>query len=440
MSRSQSNKLGAWDGVGLVVANMIGAGVFLSAGFMAQDLDALAILIAWVVGTVLAVCGALAYSGVAALVPRSGGEYRYLSELWHPAFGYVAGWASMLLGFSGPIAIDALAAGAFAKTIVTRLNSDVFAVVVVVGITALHAITMQISKMAQNVLVILKGVLVVGFTLAGLILGSWDWPTWQPPGTESGFSWAPFMASLFYIAFAFSGWNAAIYAAEEFRDPKRDVPRAMLIGVVLVGVFYLMVNWVFVANLTPESASIVMSYEERHVTLAHAIVRELLGDPAAKVASSIMLVAFVSAASGMMFSGPRVYSSMASDGYLPKFLRGTEGRPPVASVLMQGALALVLMFIEPLQHIMLDVSAVLVLLSAATVLGLFRVRKRRALGPPPQRSRLAAAVLYSVLAAWMLYFGFRAKTHLVQWLFVVSALALASYWVTRLRRRLGRSH
>jgi APA family basic amino acid/polyamine antiporter len=406
---------------------------------MAQDLNPPTILMAWVVGTVLALCGALAYSGVATLVPRSGGEYRYLSTLWHPALGYVAGWASIVLGFSGPIAIDALAAGAFAQTLLPDLNGELFAVVVVVAITALHAVSMHVSKLGQNVLVIIKILLVLGFVAAGMALGSWEWPTWQAPRAEPGFSWAPFMGSLFYIAFAFSGWNAAVYAAEEFQKPKVDVPRAMLLGVALVGAFYLAVNWVFVANLTPESAAVVMRYEEQHVTLAHAIVQHLLGDAAAKVASFIMLVAFLSAASGMMFTGPRVYASMAGDGYLPKFLRIAEGRPPTAAVLLQGGLALVLMFLEPLQHIMHDVSAVLVLLSALTVLGLFRVRKGHRLGPPPARSHLAAALVYAGLALWMLYFGFRAKTHLLRWILVVVGVALASYWFTRLKKRLGRA-
>ncbi|TFH28198.1 MAG: amino acid permease [Myxococcales bacterium] len=111
ISMSASPKLGLASGIGLVIANMVGAGVFLSAGFMAQDLGPGPILIAWVVGMVLALCGALSYATLAEWVPRSGGEYRYLSELMHPALGYLAGYGSMLLGFSGPVAIDAISRG-----------------------------------------------------------------------------------------------------------------------------------------------------------------------------------------------------------------------------------------------------------------------------------------------------------------------------------------
>jgi hypothetical protein len=144
-------KLGCASGIGLVVANMMGAGVFLSAGFMAQDLGPRPILIAWVVGMVLALCGALSYATLAELVPRSGGEYRYLSELMHPALGYLAGHGSMLLGFSGPVAIDAIAAAAFLKTLVRSVHIKT----VIVAVTVLHAVNLRVSKIGQNALVAL---------------------------------------------------------------------------------------------------------------------------------------------------------------------------------------------------------------------------------------------------------------------------------------------
>ena len=116
----KDHRLGLFSGMGMVIANMIGAGVFLSTGFMAQDLNPKQILLAWAIGAFLALSGARAYAEIAQIVPKSGGEYRYLSTLVHPALGYLAGWASLLLGFSAPIAIDAFAAGAFANTLHLR--------------------------------------------------------------------------------------------------------------------------------------------------------------------------------------------------------------------------------------------------------------------------------------------------------------------------------
>ena len=134
------------------------------------------------------------------------------------------------------------------------------------------------------------------------------------------------MQSLFFIAFAFSGWNAAAYAAGEFKDPKRDVPRAMLIGCALVAVLYLIVNWVFVANLTPAEGKAVFDYEQTRVTLGHVVVRHLVGDWGGRAMSVLALVAFISAASAMTMVGPRVYAAMAEDGFLPRALAARAAR------------------------------------------------------------------------------------------------------------------
>src|SRR5512137_552062 len=194
-----TKKLGVRSGVGLVAANMIGAGVFLSAGFMAQDMAPGPILLAWVAGAVLALCGAVAYGAVARLVPRSGGEYRYLSELLHPAVGYLGGWASLLVGFSAPVAMDALAAGAFASTIVPGLHPTWAGAAMVVLLTAFHAVGFRASARTQNLLVAVKALLLVGFVGVGLTLGARGWPTWTPPHAQPGFPIGPFASSLFYI-------------------------------------------------------------------------------------------------------------------------------------------------------------------------------------------------------------------------------------------------
>src|SRR5512137_73647 len=269
-------KLHLASGVGMVAANMIGAGVFLSAGFMAQDMGPGHILLAWAAGAVLALCGAVSYGAVARLVPRSGGEYRYLSELLHPAVGYLGGWASLLVGFSAPIAMDALAAGAFASTIFPSLRPGLTGAAMVVLLTAFHAVGFRTSFRTQNLLIAVKALLLAGFVGVGLYLGSRAWPGWIPPHAEPGFPLSPFAGSLFYVALAFSGWNAAIYAAEEFEDPARTVPRAMVIGTVLVAGLYLLVNWIFVANLDPATA--FFSVTSENGTLGHAVMSHLLGD------------------------------------------------------------------------------------------------------------------------------------------------------------------
>lgn len=429
--------LGLWSGVGIVVANMIGAGVFLSAGFMAQDLGPGAILLAWAVGAALALAGSRAYAVVARLVPRSGGEYRYLSDLLHPSLGYLAGWGSLLLGFSAPVAVDAAAAGAFTVTLIPGVDARLVGGALIVALTALHAGGLRLSKWTQNLLVGVKAALLVGFVAVGLALGRNVWPTWTPPHAADGLPLRPFMASLFFIAFAFSGWNAAAYAAEEFRSPERDVPRAMLVGCSLVAALYLLVNWVFVANLTPERASAVFAYETQRVTLGHLVMRDIVGEAGARVMSGFVVVALVSSMSAMTFAGPRVYAAMAADGFLPRTLVAKADRPPAWSVVLQGALALGILYAQELAQAMQNVGAILMLFAALTTLSLFRVRFGRSGWPAPPATSLAAAALYTASAAWMLYFGFQGKTHLLVWVGAIAGAALLAYAVTRLARRGG---
>lgn len=431
-SRPKTRFLGLGSGVGLVVANMIGAGVFLSAGFMAQELSAGWILAAWLVGALLAMAGARAYAEAAVLIPRSGGEYRYLSELLHPAIGYLAGWASLLVGFSAPTAISAFGAAAFAFAVFGPADARLGASVLIVSLCVFHAVGLRSSKWVQNALVVSKGLIVLAFVSLGLASGHNQWPAWQPAHRVSDLS-IPFSSSLFFVAYAFSGWNAAAYAAEEFERPRVDVPRAMLIGCALVGVAYLLVNWVLVANLTPERAQIVFEYEQARVTLGHLVARDFLGPGGASAMSLGIAVIMVSSTSAMLLLGPRVYAEMAEDGFLPSVLRGRPGAPPRTSVFMQGAIAVALLYVHPVSDLLSNVGGILVLFSALVALGLFGVKLRRPDLPAPRPLALVAAAIYVASSVWMLYHALQAETGLLPWIVGAAAFALVAYGLTMRR-------
>jgi len=413
-SQSPAPKLRLASGVGLVAANMIGSGVFLSAGFMAQSMGPAPILLAWLVGGLMALCGAVAYGAVARLVPRSGGEYRYLSELLHPAAGFLAGWTSLLVGFSAPIAVDALAASAFARTVIPSLPHQATAAALVVLLTGLHATGFKASFRFQNLLILVKVLLLAAFVGVGLALGSARWPAdWTLPAGAAAapFPWGAFWFNLLFITFAFSGWNAAVYAAEEFEAPERTVPRAMVLGAVLVGLLYLAVNWIFVANLTPADATVVFEYAKftagaadggGAVTLGHAVMARLAGPAAAGLWSAATVVVFLSAMSAMTFLGPRVYAAMARDGFLPAFLAGAGEHPPRSAVLLQGALALLIVLTQRLQAALALVGGVLMVFAALTAAGLV-VARLRGRTPAPSPLAVGAALAYVAISAWLFH-------------------------------------
>jgi APA family basic amino acid/polyamine antiporter len=397
-------KLGLWSGVGIVVANMIGSGVLTTPGFMAPNLAPSHILLAWLVGGVIALCGARAYAAVAQAIPRSGGEYRYLSEIWHPYLGFLAGWTSLLVGFSQPIAADALGVGAFADTLFPGVPVKVVATGVVVAAAALHAFDLRTSKVGQNVLVAVKFVLVLGFVLVGLAKGTNHFPAWKPEAAAHGLPVGIFFGSLVFIAFCYSGWNAAIYASSEFAEPRRDVPRAMLIGCAAVMVIYLLVNWVFVANLTPDDFGSWLGGDKDRITLGHTLMQKLLGSGGAKVMSVVMIIALLSAASAMTMIGPRVYAAMAQGGFMPRALAGKEGKPPLGALLLQTAVVLFCVWTQDFKSLISTVGAVLSFMTALTALGVYRLQvDPRYADVRPGPAALGAAAIFVLGTGWMLY-------------------------------------
>jgi APA family basic amino acid/polyamine antiporter len=425
--------------MGLVIANMIGTGVLISAGFLVQDLSASMVLLAWVVGMALALCGALAYGGLARAVGRSGGEFRFLADILHPVLGCAAGWGSLFIGFSAPIAINAIAIGQFGATIDLQMDPKVLAVSSLLALVIMHSIKMRASRDGQNLLVGLKIVLVVGLVLVALGKGSWVWPTWSPPGAEAGGSLLDkFIGAQYWIAFAFSGWNAAIYCTEEFREPKRDVMRSMFLGCLVVGLLYLAVNWVFVANLTPADSTVVFAYDNspEKLTLAHLVMTKLMGEGAGAVVSVLIMVALFSSMSAMMFVGPRVYAEMAKDGFLPEFFKGREGEPPAFSVVLQAVIALLLVFTQTLLTILQACAAVLMLFTALCCLAnLLLPLMRKDLEAPSLLSRAGAAI-YLVVVSWFLYKGIdmlEEKNNLLILAAVIAVLSVATFGMKKMR-------
>jgi APA family basic amino acid/polyamine antiporter len=417
---------------------MIGVGVLVSTGFMAQDMAAVPILLAWIVGTAIALCGALAYGGIVSVISESGGEYRFLSDLVHPFLGYLSGWGSLVLGFSAAIAVNAHAIGSFFNTLVDGPDPRTTGAIVILAFTAIHVLPSRFAHLGQNTLVAVKLLFLTGFVCLGLLLGSNAMPSWTPANPTNGFPIQKLIENQFWIAFAFSGWNAAVYTAREFRNPSLDVGRAMLLGLGTVSILYILINWIFVANLTSEQAAVVLTYEETRITLAHLIAGQIFGPVGGQIMSIFVIWAFVSAISAMMMVGPRVYSAMARDGYLPGFFFAKDGRQSLASTALQAFVALVLLFSHTLLEAVQAASAFLMLFSAMTALALFRIRRLRPDAPQPATYRLVAAAIYGVAITCILYTGLQASSTLWYSLGAVLGIALVAFFWTRFSPGSGR--
>jgi basic amino acid/polyamine antiporter, APA family len=428
-------RLGFVVAAAIVVANMIGTGVFTSTGYQAASLhDAGTILAAWLVGGVLALCGAAAYAELGAMMPKAGGEYVYLREAYHPVVGFLSGWVSLLAGFSAPIAVAAIAFGTYTAAVFGGLDATAqraLGVGLVVAMTGLHAFDTVIGGRVQAVFSIAKAALIAVFIGAGLLLGNGDWSHFAPrAGGLGNVVTEDFAVALMFVMFAYSGWNAAAYIAGEIRDPARTLPRALLLGTALVTALYVLLNVTFLYGLSPQQ----LAEPEPIVEVGDAAARRLLGDTAGTLLSSLIALGLISAVSAMVMAGPRVYAAMADDGALPKILgrRSRRGVPWVA-ILLQGAIASVVVVVGELGTVMQYVGFLLSIFAALAVGAVFVFRVRAPGADRPYRTwgYPVTPLLFLGVAAWVTYAQIKQGLGHVHWGVGSLAVGLAVWAASR---------
>ena len=354
----------------LVVANMIGTGVFTTSGFLLGDLRSpWVVLAAWAVGGVIAALGALNYGALARRIPESGGEYLFLSRTLHPAAGYVAGWVSLLVGFSAPLAAAAFAFGGYAKPWLPAWSPRMSGTLLLIAFSGLHAAHVRRGAWVQNLVVVLQVILLVVFACFAF--------RHLTPSGETGndaFPLSAFGVSLVWISFSYFGWNAAVYIGGEVCNPERNLPQALLLGTALVTLLYLALNTVFLFAAPVEQLAGKLEIAR--------IAAEHLGGPAlANVVCALVALSLANCVSSMVMAGPRVYARMAADGYLPRWLCSVQG-PPRPAICFQAGIALILLWTSTYQGLLTYIGFTLGLSTAVTVLGLVRLRRREGASLP----------------------------------------------------------
>lgn len=357
---------------------MIGAGVFTTSGLALADLGSpYRVLAAWLVGGALALCGALSYGALVRVMPESGGEYVFLSRTIHPAAGFVAGWISLLAGFTSSIAFSAMTFAAYAAPQASAAADKAVATLVLGVAVLLHALRVRQGAWVQNAAVALKVALMLGFcAYAVLGVGVASWTGLEQLRAEAydvpPFAVAPFALTLMWISFSYLGFNAAVYIAEEVPAARDSIPRALVLGTLVTTAVYLVLNAVFM--LVPAYADVAGTED-----VAAAAARALGDETFATAARLVIALALFTSVSAMVMIGPRVYAKMADDGLFPSALR-FEGETPRTAILAQAALAAVVVWLTGLRELLSYLGFTLSLCTAATVAALFvAVRREPAL-------------------------------------------------------------
>ena len=385
---SPQRPLGLFTATGLVVASMIGSGVFTTSGFLLADLGSPGrVLAAWLTGGVIAMLGALCYGALARRFPESGGEYIFLARTLHPAAGYLAGWVSLLVGFSAPLAAVSLAFGEYLKGWVPEVDPRLTGSALLLVLATAHAVHVQRGAWVQNIAVLIKLVLIA--LLVGLATTRMEpWPV-EPVGR---FPVAAFAVSLVWISFSYAGWNAVVYLAGEIRDPDRNLPRAMILGTAVVIAVYLGLNAVFVY-------AVPVGQLAGKLEVARIAGEALGGARLGNLTTTLIALALATSVSSMLMAGPRVYARMAEDGYLPSWLRFPAEGPPRTAILFQTLVALVLLWSVTFKGLLTYIGFTLGLCTAGAVVGLVRLRLREGPAlPVPGWPVVPAVFIVSVLA------------------------------------------
>ncbi len=370
--------IGLYTLIGLVIANMIGAGVFTTSGFAMGDLGSpILIVLAWFIGGCLAMCGALSYGSLSKMMPISGGEYLFLSRVIHPMVGFVAGWVSLLAGFTGAISYVAITFESYLPVIYREMTPDNIVASAVILLAALtHGLRIQRGTLLQNIAVATKLILIFGFIVfafLGTEVGDWNGVQAYQQNAPAEFSIYTFALTLMWISFSYSGFNAAIYIASEVPDARNIIPKAMVYGTAITMIIYLLLNAIFVFVPGPEA----IAFKQDVATIA---ARELMGDSLATIVRIIILVALFTSVSAMVMIGPRVYAKMADDGLMPKLLR-FKGEVPSMAIAMQAILAIIVVWIATLRELLSYLGFTLGLSAVLTVSSLFILVRRRGFDP-----------------------------------------------------------
>lgn len=411
-------KIGWKTAAALVISSMIGTGVFTSLGFQLVDIqNTWSIVLLWVLGGVFALIGAFTYAELGTNFDESGGDYIFLSKLMHPLVGYVYAWVSLTVGFTAPIAISVMAMKSYLNPINPSLFNDWFGVAVILILAAMHSVSIGQSGKFHNISTGIK----IGFILILIILGFSFVPV-QEGAIDLSSSWQDeillpgFAVALLYVTYAYTGWNSAAYIVDEIKDPRRNLPKALLIGTAFVTILYVLVQVVFLKHASVDQLS-------GKVEVASIAFKNLFGAEGGHWVSYFIAIQLIAAISGYLWIGSRITFAMAKDHSLwSKIAVKNKNGIPVRALWLQAIIAILLTLTGTFEEVLLYASFVLQLMGTLTVASIFWLKGRKGAYKSPFKPLLQIAFI--IFSVWILgYMLFeRPKESAIGLLFVLSGV------------------
>jgi basic amino acid/polyamine antiporter, APA family len=422
-------RIGTLTATAIVVADMIGVGVFTSLGFQVKDISSgFVLLLLWVVGGVVALCGAICYAELALMFPRSSGEYNFLTRSYHSALGFLAGWLSATVGFAAPVALAAMAFGEYFKAVAPGAPPLLLGLGLIWLIAVVQLLGIRQSDVFQTASTIIKLVLIAAFIVAGFTLGRGQPISFAPAIADTAqlFS-APFAIGLVFVMYSYAGWNAATYITEEIKDPNRSLPWALFGGTLIVVALYVALNAVFLYSTPIEKLS-------GQLDVAVIAGNHIFGEWGGRIVGGLISIGLVSSVSAMMWIGPRVTMTMGQDfPMLRVFSRKRSNGVPGVAILFQAAVASVLLGTQTFDSVLEFIQFSLIFCSFLVVAGVIKLRFTHPQLARPYRAwgyPLTPLVFLSV-TAFMMYYLITTKPMQSLAGFAMMLVGLIIYWIAQ---------
>lgn len=409
----EKRSFGLYTTVSVVIANMIGTGVFTSLGFQVLGIHSgFAIIVLWLIGGIASLLGALVYAEIGAAIPQSGGEYTYLSKIYHPSVGFLAGWISFLVGFAAPVAAASIAFSSYLTKSVDFVGIfpfigrfplvSTFAIIIIIITTLFHAINKKAGAAFQNFFTTFKIIIILLLIAAGFIYGNVQDISFMPDKMAWKDIMSPaFVVSLYFVSYSYSGWNAAAYFAGEIKNPTKNIPLSFFIGTFFVSGIYVMLNYVFLKTVP-------ISELAGQLEVGYLFAAKIWGAEVGSIMGLIISFLLVSSISSMVLAGPRVTSAIGEDlSFLKWFAGKNKNGVPTRAIIVQSLLSVVYVLTSTFDQVITFIGFTLNLFTMMTVVGVivFRIRQPKVERPYRTFGYPVTPILFMIINLWILVYG-----------------------------------
>ncbi|MBC7557487.1 MAG: amino acid permease, partial [Chryseobacterium sp.] len=356
------SKIGWKTAAAIVISNMIGTGIFTTLGFQVADLhNTFTILLLWIIGGVLALFGAFCYAELGTFFKGNGGDYIYLSRTFHPIFGYLSSWVSLVIGFSAPVALAALAMSKYLAAFGYNFG-NYFSIVVILAVAFALSFSVSVSGKFHNFFTLIKILFIIILIAVGIYLPE------NPKFSSLNFdlSWKTeillptFASSLIFVGYSYTGWNSASYISGEIENPNKNLPKALIIGTLFVTICYVFINFIMLKNAP---ISLLQGKED-----VMGIAAKFMLGKTGKIINFFIALQLVATISGYLWVGSRITQATAVENKLWSPLAKTnKNHVPVRSIFTHATIAILIILTGSFREIFTYTSFVLQVLATVAI-------------------------------------------------------------------------